>query len=130
MPIKPENKKRYPIPSVWKAIRASILKRAGNKCEVCGVENYAIGWRDKAGKFHDGESISMQDETDFIDADMPPVIKIVLTIAHINHIPEDNRPENLKALCQLHHFAHDREDNIYKRRLSRRLNTPQLELVL
>ena len=40
MPIKPENKKRYP--ANWKEIRKDILKRADNKCEFCGIENYAI----------------------------------------------------------------------------------------
>lgn len=40
MPIKPENRGRYP--ANWKEIRAEILKRAGNKCEFCGVENYAV----------------------------------------------------------------------------------------
>lgn len=40
MPIKPENRKRYP--ANWKDIRKDILKRADNKCEFCGIENYAI----------------------------------------------------------------------------------------
>jgi len=31
MPIRPENRSRYP--SNWKAIRAEILLRAGNRCE-------------------------------------------------------------------------------------------------
>lgn len=33
MPIKPENRKRYP--ANWKDIRKDILKRADNKCELC-----------------------------------------------------------------------------------------------
>ena len=40
MPILPENKSRYP--KNWKQIRADILKRANNKCEFCGIENYTI----------------------------------------------------------------------------------------
>lgn len=31
------------------------------------------------------------------------IIRIVLTVAHINHDPTDNCPENLKALCQRCH---------------------------
>lgn len=46
MPIKPENKKRYP--ANWKEIRAAILKRACNRCEFCGIENYTI--RDNGSK--------------------------------------------------------------------------------
>ena len=38
MPIKPENKSRYP--KNWKEIRERILIRANNRCEFCGVENH------------------------------------------------------------------------------------------
>ena len=31
----------------------------------------------------------------------------VLTVAHLNHEPEDCRPENLAAMCQRHHLAYD-----------------------
>ena len=35
-------------PKNWKAeIRPRIQQRAGNKCEKCGVENHAIGARDR-----------------------------------------------------------------------------------
>ena len=40
MPIKPENKKRYP-PN-WAEIRGRILQRAGYRCEQCGVANHAL----------------------------------------------------------------------------------------
>jgi hypothetical protein len=35
------------------------------------------------------------------------MIKVVLTIAHLNHTPEDCRPENLRALCQRCHNQYD-----------------------
>ena len=35
------------------------------------------------------------------------LIVIVLTVAHLNHEPEDCRPENLAAMCQRHHLAYD-----------------------
>lgn len=35
------------------------------------------------------------------------MIKVVLTIAHLNHTPEDCRPENLRALCQRCHNRYD-----------------------
>lgn len=34
-------------------------------------------------------------------------VRIVLTIAHLNHDPQDNRDENLQALCQWCHLHHD-----------------------
>ena len=67
MPIKPENKNRYP--ENWKSIRMDILKRANNCCEFCGIQNYSL--RDSGAK-------------------------VVLTIAHLNHTPEDCRYENYR----------------------------------
>lgn len=46
---------------------------------------------------------------DFQDPDGPQLIVIVLTVAHLNHQPEDCRPENLAAWCQRHHLAYDLE---------------------
>ena len=36
-------------------------------------------------------------------------IKCVLTVAHLNHTPGDDRDENLKALCQWCHLHYDAE---------------------
>ena len=78
MPIKKENKSRYP--SNWKQIRMEILDRAGNKCEFCGIENHTINERGS---------------------------KVVLTIAHLDNIPEHCEPSNLRALCQKCHLSYD-----------------------
>lgn len=85
MPIKPENKSRYP--KNWKEIRERILKRANNRCEFCGVENHTYRYNPKTGK----------------DA------YIVLTIAHLDHTPENCSDDNLKALCQRCHNQYDAE---------------------
>ena len=82
MPIKPENKNRYP--KSWKEIRQQILKRANNRCEFCGRINHSM-----------------------VDNGQGKIIKVVLTIAHLNHTPEDCRPENLRALCQRCHNRYD-----------------------
>lgn len=34
---------------------------------------------------------------------------IVLTVAHLDHQPENNADDNLLALCQRHHLAYDAE---------------------
>lgn len=86
MPIKPENRGRYP--TNWKEIRAAILERAGNKCEFCGIENYAV---------RDGS-------------------RVVLTIAHLDHTPEHNNPDNLRALCQRCHNRYDAKHRAETRR--------------
>lgn len=95
MPIK--DKTLYP--KNWEKIRAEILKRAKNKCETCGAQNY---------KPH-------------------PITgsKVILTIMHLNHNPRDNRRKNLKAGCQRCHLIYDaplhalhsRETRIKKLRL-------------
>lgn len=79
MPIRPENRGRYP--KNWPEIRARILERADNRCEFCGAENY---------KPH-------------------PVTgsKVVLTIAHLDHTPEHSYDSNLRALCQKCHNSYD-----------------------
>lgn len=81
MPIRPENKPRYPAD--W-PIRSRFVRfvRARNRCEWCGAEN---------GKPH-------------------PVTgkKVALTTAHVfDHRPEAANLLNLAALCQLCHNRHD-----------------------
>jgi len=81
MPIRPENKKRYP--KDWKA-RSRFVRfyRAKNHCEWCGAENY---------KPH-------------------PITgsKVILTCAHVfDHRPEASSLLNLAALCQRCHNRHD-----------------------
>lgn len=78
MPIKPENRNRYP--KDWKDIRTQILERAKNKCEFCGIENYSINGIGS---------------------------KVILTIAHLDHTPENCDFDNLKALCQKCHNSYD-----------------------
>lgn len=122
MPIKPENKKLYP--KNWKEIRQSILTRANNKCEFCGVENHKWGYRDKNGEFVISEG--MQQEADELDGEH--LFKIVLTIAHLDHNPQNNNPENLKALCQKCHLNYDKEHHAETRRKTRELASGQTKL--
>lgn len=80
MPISPENKARYP--DNWKEISEDIrFNRAENKCEKCGAENY---------KPH-------------------PITgsKVILTVAHLDHQPENCDYDNLMAMCQRCHLRYD-----------------------
>lgn len=90
MPIKPENRDRYP--SNWKDIRADILKRANNRCEFCGVENYSVRANGS---------------------------RVVLTIAHLDHTPENCDYSNLRALCQKCHNNYDLPHRLETRRKSK-----------
>ena len=106
MPIKKENKHLYP--KNWKQIRADILKRADNKCEFCGVDNYAWVERDKDGNIihcYIGEKgFENTPEMEQFAKDMlNNPTKIILTIAHLDQDPTNNDYSNLKALCQRCH---------------------------
>lgn len=106
MPIKPENKKLYP--KNWKQIREAILRRANNKCEFCGVENHTIGVRDSDGIFHKINP-ETSDEYYYVEIENLKKIKIILTIAHLDHNPQNCNPNNLRALCQKCHNNYDKE---------------------
>ncbi len=115
----PINYKLYP--SNWKTeIRPAILKRANNCCEECEVHNGDYGYRDKEGKFYAWYTIEDALENngyDYFDHELKhcydskgnptKAIKIVLTIAHLDHNIENNDPSNLKALCQKCHLSLD-----------------------
>lgn len=93
MPIRPENKARYP--KDWKQIRAAILDRANHCCEGCDAPNHEWIIRDEHGDWW---------PTDMIGKG---IVRIVLTIAHLDHTPENNDPANLRAWCQKCHNAYD-----------------------
>jgi hypothetical protein len=125
VPIRPENKLRYPPD--WPAISAAIRQRARNVCEDCKVPNYELGGRLEGGHWckaqptgtcAKGLSWPQPGEYSWCDgkhgaAVMLRIVRIVLTVAHLNHQPEDCRPENLKCLCQR---CHNRLDASERRR--------------
>ena len=85
MPIRESEKARYP--SDWKAISLRIRERANWACEGspaypdCRAENAAPH----------------------------PVTgsKVVLTVAHLDHQPENCEDDNLRAMCQRCHLTYD-----------------------
>lgn len=90
MPIHKDDKARYP--KDWKAISASIKERSGGQCECSNECGLHTGKRceevhGELAKYAKG--------------------KIVLTVAHLDHTPENCEPENLKAMCQRCHLVYD-----------------------
>lgn len=98
-------------PANWRGeIRPAILERANNRCEECGVPNYATGARDLEGNWHNSKEIcNMNSDVGYGLFGKYGVkdIRIVLTIAHLDHDIQNNDPSNLKALCQRCHLRHD-----------------------
>jgi len=115
--------KKYP--KDWKTkIRPDILKRAENKCEFCGIANYSRGYREPDGTFK-LESDIYEDDWDSTYSSYK-LIKIVLTIAHLDHNINNNDYNNLKALCQRCHLNYDKVHHKESRRKTRFKNQPEL----
>lgn len=95
----------------WASIRRQILDQAEHRCEFCGVANYAVGARDRQGVWHDEDEIEGMNSGmgERLFGDYPDMIRIVLTIAHLDHDVANNDPCNLRALCNRCHLNWDRE---------------------
>src|SRR4051794_6938538 len=111
MPIRPENKARYP--KDWPSISRRIRERAEGQCEcegACGLRHYV----DEAGKQHDlvpelQMALCAPSRCLARNGEAHPVTKsiVVLTVAHLDHQPENVADENLKAWCQRCHNCYD-----------------------
>lgn len=147
MPIRPELRKFYG-PHWKKVIRPRILARAGDKCENCAAPNHttvlrAFAWWTPANAtstaFWATGGQPLQ-ELPWAGPGIPPTIRgfpfhdrmhwtgIVLTVAHLNHIPGDDRDENLKALCQWCHLDHDKDHHKATRATRKDAGRPLLQL--
>lgn len=129
MPISKTNKKRYPAD--WPDISASIRKRAERNgvicCEECGVANYSIGVRWN-GVWYEAPEGTKHGEMMRVHGIERKTIRIVLTVAHLDHDPSNNDPDNLKCWCQLHHLRYDVEHHKESRRRSRDEKRGQMHL--
>lgn len=112
MPIKPENRHRYPAD--WPQIRERILRRALWRCEHPGCEalHRDVGYWLRDRFVHLPRALrdagaKRGDVINCFDGPSIKIIMIVLTIAHLDHQPENCDDDNLRALCQRHHLAHD-----------------------
>lgn len=112
MPIKPENRGRYP--RNWLEVRARIRERAGDKCEQCHVPNGATIYRESSGDWHlcaPDDSTGLQPLLSFsaVRGMGFKVVTIVCTTAHLDHTPENCADENLRFWCQRCHLRYDAE---------------------
>lgn len=116
MPIRAENKARYP--KNWHEISMRIRTRAEHKCEECGIPNYEKGGRDPSGKWHkvlptgdNGLRLTWPDEGEYAWCEDWPhklrIVRIVLTVAHLDHQPENCADDNLRCWCQRCHNRYD-----------------------
>lgn len=138
MPIRAELRHHYG--RVWREVtRPRILARAKNKCEQCTVPNYqevtrvSGSWLEVLVSWSEGATLRWRDMYGAICDDPEGAakmrhVRIVLTIAHLNHVAGDDRDENLKALCQWCHLnydlAHHHETRAARKDAARPLLTP------
>jgi len=124
--IHPSEKSRYP--KGWREISRRIrFDRAGGSCEwpACGAPHGELIFRLK----RDPEQWRSPNGSDCGEAD--PGHRgcvVVLTVAHLNHTPEDCRDENQMALCQVHHLWLGAKHHARNAARSRRLKRNHLEL--
>lgn len=120
MPIRHENKSRYP--KEWPQISAAIREAAGQCCEKCKAPN---GRWIRRGKTEDGQHVwRMATDSCYMDGVCAETgclvpgtdedivgygreVKVVLTVAHLDHQPENCDPGNLRAWCQRCHNVYD-----------------------
>lgn len=111
----PINKDKYP-PNWDSEIRPRILERDQHKCVFCGVSNYAEGIRTIFGELvsddqfmSDCAILGPSAALKYGDLHKVRIIKIVLTIAHLDHDEEnwEVKDERLASLCQRCHLRYD-----------------------
>jgi len=131
-PVRPENRALYPAD--WKEIATRVRARASNRCECkgeCGSKHGSVVHvrRGRCTQSYYSERCGVpQHELIERDPDRPEkwevhgcttecvgegkhvgAVRVVLTVAHLDHDPTNNRMGNLRALCQLCHNRYDRE---------------------
>ena len=116
-PIHPEDRDRYP--ANWREISDSIrFDRAGGECECTG-ECGDTHPRGRCRAPHGERIVRAKGRPSFwayAVGDEDQAIKVILTVAHLDHTPENCEPENLRAMCQRCHLRYDRAHHAASRR--------------
>lgn len=107
-PIRPENLARYPAD--WTDISAHIrFARADGRCECVG----------QCGRAHAPNRCPNRHGEPNIDTGS----KVVLTVAHLDHQPENCADANLVAMCQGCHLHYDKDHHAATAAATRRQAT-------
>lgn len=129
MPIRESEKARYP--KDWPAISRRIRDRENQRCKWCGAPNGevivrydgtqawavvpnrldAVEWAELRQDIaieatwwaEDGQVLGLRPKPHQISKP----VRVVLTVAHLDHTPENCADDNLAALCQRCHNRYD-----------------------
>lgn len=132
MPIRPEQRHLYPPD--WPELARELKAAAGWRCACEGECGRDHGGR--CGEVH-GQAATWRAQRQLVAGRVP---RVVLTVAHLDHRPDNCDPRNLRVLCQDCHLRHDRPEHARRRRetwaerrrareLAERQARPQLELI-
>ena len=114
MPIRPSEKKRYP--TNWKEISLRIRARSGGQCECWGeCKSRTHSYVYRCPEFHGRKADTFKG-------------KVVLTVAHLDHAPENCDDKNLRAMCQKCHLVYDQPHHSVNARKTREAKNPQMRL--
>lgn len=136
MPIRPSEKARYP--KNWNSISRRIRERAKDRCECmgeCDVEHKKSPRWTKIGLSRWGSTKDLRcpeknREVSAWAMSQGRMARIVLTVAHLDHTPENCEDDNLKAMCQRCHLRYDRHQHAKNARATREANNPYPKLPL
>lgn len=96
-PIRSENRARYP--KDWRAISDAIrFGRAEGRCECrgeCGIDH-------GRSRNYGGRCVELHGRLAVLSLG-----KVILTVAHLDHTPENCDPANLRAMCRRCHNRYD-----------------------
>lgn len=116
MPIK-AHLRRFYRGQDWEETRQAVLERAGHRCECTGHCGEMHGLEGRCTKRHHQVLLDGR--------------RIVLATAHLNRVPGDDRPENLRAFCNRCHLLFDHPVHKVSRKATLRARKrPSLELPL
>lgn len=114
MPIRPEDKWLYPID--WEIISYRVrFERAKGTCERCGRPHNRLVFQSADGRWFNERSWTWHGQRGQVV--YPPsdaaiargrFVRVLISTAHLDHDPTNNRMRNLRALCQRCHLRHDR----------------------
>jgi hypothetical protein len=124
MPIRPSERARYP--KDWPAISRRIRERDGNACKWCLAPNgkQIQRWTADLAKWR----LRPEDVYGPCDGWAKPIL-VVLTVAHLDHTPENCADDNLAALCQRCHLTYDAKHHASTARTTREAASGQMRLL-
>lgn len=156
MPIRPDLRHFYRTPE-YLAARERVVKRSKNRCEQCGKHNHRRVWVISLGylittdaKFQrcciqphqcwssvkgDGQRWRLCTNgaeiggMKLLGAEWKHArqIRVICTMAHLNHTPGDDRDDNLKFFCQWCHLHYDQLHHKATRSIRKDAKRPLLQ---